>query len=160
MFVAIIESVKYVGHLFPLAILRVFLGGYYLQLAINHYNGDFLMRPRLAAQISDVLPLIQISEWYRLFIESWVIPHWQVFAFLVVGLEFAIAISYLIGYVVRPLSVLGLLLALNLMILFGSQTEDLYRTFMVVHLVLAWVGAGRCLGLDYYFFKRKRGIWW
>ena len=38
--------------------------------------------------------------------------------------------------------------------------EDFYKTILAVHVMMAWVGAGRCLGFDYYFFKRRRGIWW
>jgi thiosulfate dehydrogenase (quinone) large subunit len=31
---------------------------------------------------------------------------------------------------------------------------------LVLFLILAWLGAGRCLGLDYFFYKRDRGMWW
>jgi thiosulfate dehydrogenase [quinone] large subunit len=42
----------------------------------------------------------------------------------------------------------------------GPASEDFYKTILAIHLILAWVGAGRCLGFDYYFFKRRRGFWW
>jgi thiosulfate dehydrogenase [quinone] large subunit len=140
--------------------LRVFLGYYYLQSALMKFHGDFLSRPKLAAQIAEVLPGLQAPFWYKILVEKWVVQHWQGFAFVILGLEFAIAISYLLGYVVRPVALLGVLLSLNMLILAGSSTEDLYRTFLALHLALAWVGAGRCLGVDYYFYKRRRGIWW
>jgi len=160
MFAAFLDSVKYVGHLIPVAFLRIFMGYYYLQLALNKFYGDFLNRPRLAAQIADILPGLAAPDWYKSFVERMVIQHWQGFAFVILGLEFIIAISYLLGYVVRPVAILGFFLSLNMLILMGSQTDDFYRTFMAIHLMLAWVGAGRCLGFDYFFFKRKRGIWW
>jgi thiosulfate dehydrogenase [quinone] large subunit len=37
---------------------------------------------------------------------------------------------------------------------------ELHKLHFVLFLVLAWLGAGRCLGLDYFFYKRDRGIWW
>ncbi len=160
MFTAFFESVKYVGHLLPISFLRVFLGYYYLEQALHQFRGDYLSRPKLAAQITDILPTLQTAGWYRNFLEVVVIPNWQVFAFAILGLQFAIAVSYIIGYVVRPMALVGVLLSFNLMILSGPQLTDLYKTFVAIHLIMAWVGAGRCLGFDYYFFKRRRGFWW
>lgn len=160
MFVAFFESVKYVGHLLPISFLRVFLGYYYLQSGLEKFRGDFLMRPRLAAQVAESLPAIHAPHWYKVFLETALIPNWQVFAFAILGFEFAIAISYLLGYVVRPIAMLAVVLSLNMLVIAGPQYEDMYKTFIAIHLMMAWVGAGRCLGLDYYFFKRRRGIWW
>ena len=160
MLASFLDSVKYVGHLIPIAFLRIFMGYYYLQVALNKFYSDFLNRPRLAAQIADVLPNLNAPTWYKSFVEMMVIQHWQGFAFIILGVEFAIGISYLLGYVVRPVAILGFLLSLNMFILVGHSSDDFYRTFMAIHVMLAWVGAGRCLGFDYYFFKRKRGIWW
>jgi len=160
MFAAFFESVKYVGHLLPLSFLRVFLGYSYLQAALLMLNSDFLERPRLAAEIAEILPGLQAPLWYKSAIESLLIPHWQTFAFIVMGLEFAIAISYLFGYVVRPMALIASFLALNQLILAGAGHDDLPRLLMAIHLLMAWVGAGRCLGFDYYFFKRRRGFWW
>ncbi len=160
MFVAFFESVKYVGHLLPISFLRIFLGYYYLEQALLRFRGDYLSRPRLAEQIADVLPSLHTSGWYRHFLEVMVIPNWQIFAFFILGLEFAIAVSYILGYVVRPVALVGVFLSLNMLILSGPQSADLFKTFIAIHFIMAWVGAGRCLGFDYYFFKRRRGIWW
>ncbi len=160
MFVSFLESVKYVGHLIPLAFLRVFLGYYYLQQALFKFNGDFLSRPRLAAQVADVLPGLNAPLWYKEILEKIVIQQWQGFAFAILGIEFVIAVSYLLGYVVRPTAIIASILSLNLLIFSNPASEDLFRTLLALHLALAWVGAGRCLGIDYYFFKRRRGFWW
>jgi thiosulfate dehydrogenase [quinone] large subunit len=160
MIFAFFESLKYVGHLLPISFLRVFLGYYYLNIALNNYQGDYLIRPRIAQQITDAIPTLQIPEWYRMFLENVVVPQWQVFAFLLLGLQFAIAVSYLVGYVVRPVAVLAMLLSFQMLIFGGSGTADLHKTFIAIHFVMAWVGAGRCLGFDYYFYKRRRGAWW
>lgn len=160
MLVSFFESVKYVGHLLPISFLRIFLGYYYLQQALMKYHGDFLVRPKMAAQVAEILPSLQVPGWYSQLVEFYFIPHWQVLAFTITGIEFVIAISYIMGYVVRPVSLLGLFLCANLWALSGPSTEDLFKTFFAIHLILGWVGAGRCLGFDYYFYKRRRGIWW
>lgn len=160
MFVAFFDSVKYVGHLIPIAFLRVFLGYFYLDSALRKFQGDFLYRPRLAADLGEILPQLQVPLWYRGWVENIFIPQWQTLAFVITALEFAIAVSYLIGYVVRPMALIGALLALNALALSLPGQEQLARTLLAIHLTLAWVGAGRCLGFDYYFFKRRRGLWW
>jgi len=160
MLLAFLESVKYVGHLLPISFLRIYLGYYYLQDALNKFRGDFLSRPRLAFQIEEWLPISHAPDWYKVLIHIYIVPHWQKLAFIILGIEFAIAISYILGYVVRPIALLGVLITFNLLFISGPHQEELLKTFLAIHLILGWVGAGRCLGLDYYFYKRRRGIWW
>lgn len=160
MFVAFFESVKYVGHLIPIAFLRIFLGYYYLDLAMTKFQGPFLVQPRFAGEIAEILPALSAPIWYKTWVEALVIPHWQSIAFLLVGIEFAIAISYLLGYVVRPMALIAAFLALNQLALTTAGAEAFPRMLLAIHLTFAWIGAGRCLGLDYYFFKRRRGLWW
>ena len=118
------------------------------------------MRPRIAAQIADWLPAAQIPGWYKNVLEFVVIPNWQYVAFIIMALQFGVGISYLLGYLVRPMAVIAFFMALQGLSMSFLGVEDMQRLFMATHLTLAWVGAGRCLGVDYYFFKRRRGIWW
>jgi thiosulfate dehydrogenase [quinone] large subunit len=160
MLVAFFESIKYVGHFLPLAFLRIFMGYYYFNDAMTKYQGDFLIQPRLAATVSEWLPSSVAPDWYKQFLEMTVIPHWQVFAYGMVALEFTIGISFLLGYLVRPVALLGVFLSLNYVMASGPASVDLNKTFLAINLTMAWLGAGRCLGFDYFFFKRRRGIWW
>ncbi len=160
MFVAFFESVKYVGHLLPISFLRIFFGYYYFQQALQKFNGDYLYKPRLASMIAEAIPHLSISSNYKQFAEWAFISHWQTSAFIIVGLEFAFAFSYIVGYVVRPVAILATLYSLNLFYLLGTQNDEFFRIFVAINIVFAWLGAGRCLGLDYYFYKRKRGLWW
>lgn len=160
MLVAFFESVKYVGHLLPISFLRVFLGYYYLQQALLKFHGDYLSRPILAAQVGDVLPAFQGSAWYKFVLETYFVGHWEIVAFTLTALEFGIAISYLIGFVTRPMALVAALLSMNMILLAGPEMHTMYKTFVAIHVALAWIGAGRCLGVDYYFYKRRRGIWW
>lgn len=160
MILSFLESIKYVGHLFPLAFLRVFVGYYYLDLALSQYGSDFLYRPKLAAEIVEWLPKSSAPLAYKAFVETFIIPNWQIFAYTIVGIEFAVAISFLLGFAVRPIAILASFLSINLMLLSGPESEMLYKLLFSVNLTFAWIGAGRCLGVDYFFYKRKRGLWW
>lgn len=167
MLVAFVESFKYIGHLIPVACLRIFLGGYYLKHALGAIQGDFLTRAYLAEDIRNHLPQSNAPEWFRWFLESAVIPNWQVFAIGVTAAQFFIGISYIVGYLVRPAALTGVLVCAGLMGAMGANSVNSgignlqTTTFMLVlHLVLGWIGAGRCLGFDYFFYKRHRGLWW
>lgn len=161
MVVAFVESIKYVGHLLPIAFLRVFIGYYYVNQALLNASGGFLNHPYLAEDIRNFLPRSAGPEWYLGFLEAIVIPNWRIFAYAIVVMQMMIGISYVIGYLVRPMSLLGIFLSFNIMVALGTQQSDLQTTFMIIlHFTLGWLGAGRCLGFDYFFYKRRRGIWW
>lgn len=161
MVVAFVESIKYVGHLLPIAFLRVFIGYFYVNQALLNAGGGFLTQPYLAEDIRTFLPRSSGPGWYLSFLEQIVIPNWQIFAYAIVVAQMMIGISYVIGYLVRPMSILGILVCFNVMIALGGQQSELQSTFMLIlHFTLGWLGAGRCLGFDYYFYKRRRGLWW
>lgn len=161
MLVAFVESIKYVGHLLPVAFLRVFLGYYYFNQALINLHGDFLTHAYLAEDIRNHLPVSTAPDWYKVFLETIAIPNWHFFAVSIVVLQFAVGVSYILGYLVRPLSLVAIFLGMNLMLALGPHQSELQSTFMLlIHFTLGWLGAGRCLGVDYYFYKRRRGIWW
>lgn len=162
MLVAFVESIKYVGHLLPIAFLRVFLGYYYFNQALLRLHSDFLSHAYLAEDIRGYLPRSPAPDWFKMFLEGVVIPNWKIFATSLVVSWFAIGISYILGYLVRPMSVLAIIIGLGLMLALGATGQsELQMTFLLVlHFTLGWLGAGRCLGLDYYFYKRRRGLWW
>ncbi len=160
MIVAFFESVKYSGHMVAISFLRIFLGYYYLQDAIVKFKGDFLVRPRVAEMISEYLPASHAPEWYKWILSTYMVSHWQGLAFIFLGIQLSIAISYIIGYVVRPTALLAGLFTLQMLYLSNPASHDLLKILLAVHIVFAWLGAGRCLGFDYYFFKRVRGFWW
>ena len=157
---AYFESIKYVGHLLPMSFLRIFLGYYYLNLVVQDW-------PKFAMKVggySDVfvaaLNKAQVPAWYRLLLSEQIIPNWQIYAFIIITLQLVVGVSYIIGYVVRPVSALAVLLCLNYMTIYSIDQEIFFKLLIACHIMLAWVGAGRCLGIDYYFYKRRRGLWW
>jgi len=158
--VSFFESVKYVGHLFPIALLRVYLGFFYVNQALGRYESDFLNQPRLAEEAMHWLPRSPAPAWYQAFLQDWLVPNWQVAAYSITAIEALIGLSFLLGYLVRPLGLFGVFLNLNFLWILGHDHAPLYQTLIAVHFTLAWLGAGRCLGMDYYFYKKRRGIWW
>jgi thiosulfate dehydrogenase [quinone] large subunit len=58
------------------------------------------------------------------------------------------------------MALLAALLSFNMAMLSGPDQEAFHLTMFVIHLTMAWLGAGRCFGVDYFFYKRRRGIWW
>ncbi len=160
MIYAFFESIKYVGHLFPVAVLRIYMGFWFLGLALDKYNGDYLLQPKLAAAINDFLPGSAAPEWYRNLMDSVVVPNWQIFAYSLMYFEFLIGISLIIGFLSRPVSLVMVLVSWSYLYMSPAELWPMHKLIMVVGFVLAWLGAGRCLGLDYFFFKRQRGLLW
>lgn len=160
MFQAYFESLKYVGHLLPVSFLRIFIGYFYLKQALSDWRIHIVGHSVVSDILIDALNKTQMPFWYRLFLSEQLMPHWNIYSFLLVGVQAVIGISYILGYVVRPASILALFFCFNYLLLAGNSNEFFFRLLMACHIFMAWVGAGRCLGMDYYFYKRYRGIWW
>jgi thiosulfate dehydrogenase [quinone] large subunit len=112
MFQAYFESIKYVGHLLPISFLRIFLGYFYIDLALKDWKFYGLGSGGLADLFVEALNKSNVPAWYRIILSEQIIPHWQIFAFVLIGLQFAVGISYVIGYVVRPVSILAIFVCL------------------------------------------------
>lgn len=160
MLVAFFESIKHVGHLFPIVILRMFMGGYFLRQAITNLHGSFLNQPLLAEMIREWSPSSNAPIWYKEFLDAVILPQWQLAAYSIVYLQFVIGISFLLGFFIRPVAVLGFILAWNFIYWSPVDLQDFYRLQMACFILMFLIGAGRCLGIDSYFYKRNRGIWW
>lgn len=160
MFTAFFQSIKYVGHIVPVALFRIYIGYLLLIQAMARTSSGFLEQPRLAGMVTEFLPLSAAPEWYKTFAETVIIDQWQICAWVIVFIEWVVAVSYIAGFFVRPASLLGLILALNMVFLVDPREAETYRILIGLFLCMGWIGAGRCFGLDYFFFKRTRGIWW
>lgn len=160
MIIAFFESVKHVGHLFPFVILRIFLGIQFLNTAFSNLENSFLSQPILAEMIRDGASTSSAPLWYKDLLDQFVLPQWQMAAYVIVYLQFVIGFSFILGFFVRPVSIFAFLLAWNYLYWSPVDLSALYKLQMICFLVLFLLGAGRCLGLDYYFYKRNRGVWW
>ena len=71
---SIFESIKYIGHFFPLILLRMYMGFYFAEQAWARYQGNFLVQPRLAEAIRDFTPSSPAPEWYKDILDHWILP--------------------------------------------------------------------------------------
>ena len=154
------ESFKYVGHLWPIGVFRFIMGYHYFSWAMGRYRGGYFEHAYLNEKIRLALPSSLAPDWYQSFLEETVQSHWLSFTYVLTISELLIGLSFLLGYLVRPFSILGVFLSLNFMWAFGAKSYDYYQTLLFIHLSFLLLGAGRCLGFDYYFYKSRRGIWW
>jgi uncharacterized membrane protein YphA (DoxX/SURF4 family) len=101
------------------------------------------------------------SSWpfWRMFLESTILPHASAFAWIVAVSELALGIALLIGFLTRPAAVAGALLMLTILLgqsFPGAQaswdqwvTAGLTTKFaLLLLLLLAACDAGRTFGLD------------
>jgi thiosulfate dehydrogenase [quinone] large subunit len=160
MLLAFFESVKYVGHLFPVSFLRVYLGYTYLNLGLSTYYSEFFKKPAVLEQLKTGLELGLVPEWYRYVIEMAIMPNWKIAAIVVMVLQGLVGVSFILGFLVRPMGVLAIAMSLHAVVMNRGIAVDFSKTLLAVNVILVWLGAGRCLGFDYFFYKRNRGIWW
>lgn len=156
----LLESLKYVGHYFAICFLRVYLGIHILNLSLGKYYGDYLLEPLLAAQINEYLLIGENPAFIEYIFVEFIRPYWKFFSLLQFYLEFGAGFLLIMGFLVRPV-----ILVLLVYIWFFSYIQDpiLWPWMGVLSatlLALGWAGAGRCVGIDYYFYKRYRGFLW
>lgn len=160
MVIAFLESVKYVGHMFPVALIRFILGYHYISMVITRVQSGYLKH----AYISESLNLSDAQGatpgiYFEIF-KGLVQSQWLMMTYILLGIELVVGISYLLGFGVRIASLLGMLLSLHIYSFFSLATSPGQIYLFYIHLLFCLVGAGRCLGVDYYFFKSRRGLLW
>jgi thiosulfate dehydrogenase [quinone] large subunit len=160
MITELLESLKYVGHYFAVCFLRVYVGIHIFNLGWLKYQSNYLSEPQLAAQINEFLKLGSHPALIEYFYIELVRPYWSLFSQVQLSLEIATGLLLIFGFLVRPAVIL-----LLIYFWFFSYIQDpiLWPWIGVMSAVLfslGWAGAGRCLGVDYYFYKRYRGFLW
>lgn len=160
MVVAFLESVKYVGHMLPVALIRIFIGYHYLSVAIQRVQGGYLQHAYISESLNLSEGYAASSGVYFEIFKSLIQSQWLVLTYVLVGIEIIIGLSYLLGFAVRVSSILGLFLSLHMYAYFNFSMGSGQLYLFYLHLLFCLIGAGRCLGVDYYFFKSRRGLLW
>jgi len=147
-------------YLWYIALLRIYIGYYLLQQGIRKFLGNFPKGDWIGRQIGDVATL-DISSWYKHFLLGYVVPHHELFGYLVMIGEIAVGICLLLGLFTRLGALVGLFLILNYFfaigLLRGGATLAQQQTFIVCLIVIFISNAGRALGLDGLLFGRAKG---
>jgi thiosulfate dehydrogenase (quinone) large subunit len=85
------------------------------------------------------------------FVESIALPHYQVFGYLVVGMEAVTGLLLVLGLFTRIAALLGLLQSLNLYIGLAAAPNEWvwsYAMMALLHLAILALAAGRYFGVD------------
>ena len=160
MILAYIESFKYVGHLWPVTILRFIMSWQYFRMASAHLHSSYLQHPYLSEQLRLKMESLGGINSYLHFWEIFIQENWLIMSYIVVVSELLVGASYLLGYLVRPVALWASFLSLHLFWLVETQNDFSQLFAFFIHITFFFMGAGRCLGIDYYFYKSRRGLLW
>jgi len=160
MLASFFESIKYVGHMWPIAIIRIVVGYQYLSLMSARLQKGYLEHAYISEQLNLSESEVLSSGIYFDLFKSLIQSQWLVMTYVLLSVEAFIGLSYILGLGVRVTSLLGVFLSLHIFLYFEVVVGAGQIYLLYIHLLFFLIGAGRCLGLDYYFFKSRRGLLW
>jgi uncharacterized membrane protein YphA (DoxX/SURF4 family) len=155
-----------------LAIIRVFVGGWFLKAAFLKLTLEplwWVPYPTVTQRFIDFLPK-RLGEfasenpvlWYRQFLNETAIPHATLFAFLEAFGEVGVGLGLTLGLCTSFSALVGLFMSIN----FFLATQWMSFSQQGFHIVLAacmlgfLIGrAGRSWGLDALILKRRNSRW-
>jgi thiosulfate dehydrogenase [quinone] large subunit len=115
-------------------------------------TGDWVGR-----YIGDVASL-DLYPWYKTFLQRYVVPHSELFGYLVMIGEIAVGVCLLFGLFTRVSALIGLVLLINYYLGPGTARGGYmlaHQQFYIIALTLfVLAGPGRTLGLDGLLFRR------
>ena len=160
MIVAYLESIKYIGHMWPLAIFRILIGYIYARTALSRIQAGYLEHAYISERLQIGGDAVTNPSMYFEFFKTMVQSQWLLFTSVFIGLELLIAASYIVGYGIRITALMAMILSLHTYFFFDFAGSDSQQYLFYIHFLFLLLGAGRCFGLDYYFYKSRRGILW
>ena len=138
-------------YLWYLAVLRIYVGYYMLLQGVRKFQRDFPKGDWIGRQIGD-LNTLELYPWYKKFLLDYVVPHHELFGYLVMVGEIAVGACLLLGLFTRWSALIGLFMMVNYYlgsgIARGGATLAQQQTFIVALAIFALANPGRTLGLD------------
>ncbi len=145
-------------YLWYVVILRLYIGYYLLNQGIRKFLRDFPHGDWIARQIGD-LDKIDLYPWYKSFLANFVVPHREIFGYLVMSGEILVGLCLLLGLLTRFSSLVGIFLLINYYLgpgmARGGALLAQQQTFIVCLIVLFLTNAGRSLGMDALLFRKR-----
>lgn len=160
MLYSVLESIKFTAHIFPLAVFRIGIGVYFLRQSFDKLSNDYLISPQLARKLNELLSSSQASVSFKYLISESIIPSWQIYSYLLFFLQLFIGLSFVSGFLVRISSIFGIILCSFYLLIQSAAIADFYQILLLSFISMGFIGSGRCLGLDYFFYKRYNGWLW
>lgn len=155
-----IESLRYINHLWPVVILRIYTSLFFF----SHYNqkiaSGYLNQPKLSALIDEHLYANHPPAWVESFFVNAVQSNWSFYAGVVVNTEWLLGILFFIGFLNRPAALFSILFIYMVSFVSGPVEQGQLYPMLAILVTLAVFGSGRVGGVDYFFYKRQRGLIW
>ena len=147
-------------YLWYISVLRIYIGYYLLKQGLGKFQRDFPKGDWVGRQIGDVAAL-DLYPWYKNFLLGYVVPHQELFGYLVMIGELAVGACLLLGLLTRFSAVVGLFMLINYYLgpgmARGGAPMAQQQTFIVALAIFALSNPGRTLGLDGLFFGGGKG---
>ena len=139
--------------------LRLFVGESLVRAGLGKIVNRWLTDAGLELTINGWLAHEKPAHFYQGFLRDVVVPHYHLFAWLIVVGEISVGCAMLLGLFTRPAAVVGLFMTLNFYLGQGETlTANTSAAYLAMLLTLAIVPAGRALGADA-FLKGKVPRW-
>lgn len=147
-------------YLWYISVLRIYIGYYLLKQGLGKFQRDFPKGDWVGRQIGDVAAL-DLYPWYKNFLLGYVVPHKELFGYLVMIGELAVGAGLLLGLLTRFSAVVGLFMLINYYLgpgmARGGAPMAQQQTFIVALAIFALSNPGRTLGLDGLLFGAGKG---
>src|SRR5688572_11062951 len=99
-------------YLWYISVLRIYIGYYLVKQGLGKFQRDFPKGDWVGRQIGDVAAL-DLYPWYKNFLLGYVVPHQELFGYLVMVGELAVGACLLLGLLTRFSAVVGLFMLIN-----------------------------------------------
>jgi uncharacterized membrane protein YphA (DoxX/SURF4 family) len=149
-------NLKERSYLWYLSVLRIYVGYYLLFQGIRKFQRDFPKGDWIGRQIGD-LATLDLYPWYKNFLQSYVVPHSELFGYLVMVGEIAVGACLLLGLFTRVSALVGLFMLINYYLGPGTARGGAMiaqqQTFIILLAIFVLANPGRTLGLDGLLFR-------
>jgi len=143
-------------YLWYLSVLRIYVGYYLFFQGIRKFQRDFPKGDWIGRQIGD-LATLDLYPWYRNCLQSYVVPHSELFGYLVTIGEIAVGTCLLLGLFTRVNALVGLFMLINYYLGPGTARGGAMiaqqQTFIILLAVFVLANPGRTFGLDGLLFR-------
>ena len=147
-------------YLWYLSILRIYVGYYFLWQGFRKSQRSFPKGNWIDRQIGDIATL-DLYPWYKKFLLDYVVPHHEIFGFLVMCGELAVGACLLLGFLTRFSAAIGLFMVVNYYLGVGMVRGGVMlahqQIVIIVLAIFILSNPGRTLGLDGLFFSGGKG---
>jgi uncharacterized membrane protein YphA (DoxX/SURF4 family) len=147
-------------YLWYISALRIYIGYYILGQGIRKYQRNFPKGEWIGRQIGDIATL-DLYPWYKRLLLDYVVPHQELFGYLVMIGEIAVGACLLLGLFTRFSALVGVFMLINYYLgpgmAKGGAMLAQQQTFIVALVIFALANPGRTLGLDGLLFSSGKG---